>query len=286
MNLTRTSTRLVAGAAALTLLLGACGDDDETASDTGTDGTAAETADPTTGDTAAGASTAFCDSFFDAQSSITQAMSQGPDVDPATVSAALADEIGDDVETIRAEAPEELAGEVETILTAVDGLLEGGDPSGFENPEFSTANVTVNQHLVDDCGYAGLEAELTEYAFEGLPDDTDAGRTVLTVENTGSELHEAVVMKVNDGVEESAEELLALPEEEAMGKVTPAGMAFAFPGQSASTVLDLEPGRYIVVCFLPVGATPEAMEEMEATGAEPQGLPHAMEGMVHELTVS
>jgi hypothetical protein len=211
MHLTRTSTRLIAGAAALTLLLGACGDDDDETA-TGTDETVAATSDATTGDTAAGTPTAFCDSYFEVQSSITQAMSQGPDMDPQAAAAALGDEIGDEVETVRADAPALLEEDVTTVLAAVDGLLEGGDPSGFESPEFATANGMVNQYLVDECDYAVLEAELTEYAFEGLPTEADAGRTVLSVENTGAELHEAVVMKVNDGVEESAEELLALPE--------------------------------------------------------------------------
>ena len=42
-----------------------------------------------------------------------------------------------------------------------------------------------------------------------------------------------------------------------MSKVVPMGAAFAFPGTEGFTVVDLEPGRYIAVCFIPQGLTPE-----------------------------
>jgi hypothetical protein len=79
---------------------------------------------------------------------------------------------------------------------------------------------------------------------------------------------------------------LALPEEEVESAVTFAGVAFAAPDAEAFAVVDLEPGSYVMVCFLPVGATPEVMAEMEATGEEPDGAPHFTQGMVHEFTVS
>ena len=54
--------------------------------------------------------------------------------------------------------------------------------------------------------------------------------------------------------------------------------AFATPGTSSVGSLTLtEPGRYAVVCFVPVGS----VGETEGTGA-----PHAMQGMVHEITVT
>ena len=61
---------------------------------------------------------------------------------------------------------------------------------------------------------------------------------------------------------------------------------FASPGQSGYTATDLSPGRYIALCFLPTGATPEAMAEAEASGHEMETPPHAMMGMTHEFTVA
>jgi hypothetical protein len=45
--------------------------------------------------------------------------------------------------------------------------------------------------------------------------------------------------------------------------------------------VDLEPGRYLVACFVPVGATQDAIE----SGKEPDGPPHALQGMVAEMQV-
>ena len=46
---------------------------------------------------------------------------------------------------------------------------------------------------------------------------------------------------------------------------------------------DLEEGRYVAICFIPVGTTPDVL----ASGAPPEDTPpHFMEGMVTELTVS
>jgi hypothetical protein len=83
-------------------------------------------------------------------------------------------------------------------------------------------------------------------------------------------------------VAESLEELLALPEEEAMTKATEAGAAFAAPGTIGTGTADLsEPGRYGIVCFIPVGATPDVLQ----SGEEPEGPPHFTEGMFAEITV-
>jgi hypothetical protein len=47
----------------------------------------------------------------------------------------------------------------------------------------------------------------------------------------------------------------------------------------------LEPGRYAMVCFIPVGFTPEVAAEAAASGTEPEGAPHFTEGMIAEFTV-
>jgi hypothetical protein len=50
--------------------------------------------------------------------------------------------------------------------------------------------------------------------------------------------------------------------------------AFAPPGEEDFLVADLEPGDYIVLCTVPVGPT------------STDGPPHAMQGMVAELTIA
>jgi hypothetical protein len=117
-----------------------------------------------------------------------------------------------------------------------------------------------------------------DFGFEGLPENLPTGYTVVDFHNHGVENHEIIVARKNDGVTETAEELLALPEEEAMEKVTMIGFGFA-QSEGAATIswnLD-EPGDYFALCFLPVGSVGEAQGE---------GPPHFTQGMLQEFTVS
>ena len=62
--------------------------------------------------------------------------------------------------------------------------------------------------------------------------------------------------------------------------------AFAEPGGTGQDVFDLSAaGDYVVVCFIPVGSTPEAIAEAEASGVEVEGPPHFTQGMFQEFTV-
>ena len=72
---------------------------------------------------------------------------------------------------------------------------------------------------------------------------------------------------------------------------TEQAFAFAFPGTVGQTVTDFTPGRYVALCFLPQGATPEIISQMGGpedtapAGAE-LGPPHFTAGMIHEFTVA
>ena len=90
-------------------------------------------------------------------------------------------------------------------------------------------------------------------------------------------------MKIADGEERSIDELLALPQEEVEAVVSDVGFVFAPPSLGSWTTLDLEPGRYAALCFIPVGTTPDVLQ----SGAPPEEGPgHFMEGMVTEFTVA
>ena len=73
------------------------------------------------------------------------------------------------------------------------------------------------------------------------------------------------------------QELLALPEEEAMAKVDMVAAVFAPPGDESYSVADLEAGDYAMVCFIPTGASEE--------NPEGTGPPHFIQGMLAEFTV-
>jgi hypothetical protein len=91
--------------------------------------------------------------------------------------------------------------------------------------------------------------------------------------NDGTEKHEMVLFKRNDGETRPIEDLLALPEDQVGQALTFAGATQSDPGKTTATITDLTPGKYAAVCFLPMG------------GAE-DGPPHFMQGMVTEFEVA
>jgi hypothetical protein len=132
--------------------------------------------------------------------------------------------------------------------------------------------------------------------------------TSLAFLNTGAEVHELIVARKNDGVTESWDELIALPEEEAFQKVTTLGPLFAAPGEPAtfgigptgpgpmSAITVEQEGEYLALCAIPQGMTelPDFGAEAEAQASPdaapasgaPQGPPHFVLGMRQEFTVT
>lgn len=274
----RTLVVALALATCSTGALAGCGDDDETAdpittteapadsstTEAGSDTTAA------TGPDASGAA-AFCDPYIE-----TSIMMNG-EPDPAALTGL--------VEQIDANAPEEIADAAAVMTDAVGTVLESGgeDFSAFETPEFAAAQAEVDPYVFENCEFdTSVEATGVDYAFADLPESIEAGRVAILFTNEGAEAHEIAVMRRNDGVTESFEELLALPEEQAMEKVTPVGGAFApTTGSKGLLVGDFEPGDYIAICFVPVGTT-----MADGTMTEGTGEPHFMQGMQQQFTVT
>lgn len=261
----RSIRRLAAVGLAATVVvgLGACSDDDDEAdadaeapADAGTDGGTDEGADPI--DPAGGDTVPVeaCDAFVTFSAAMVG--------DPAA--------LGPAVEDLAAALPESLADAGETLSTAAAAGEEG-----MGGPEFTGALTEVGDALYNGCeADEQLDVEGVDYGFEGLPAEIGAGRVALRFTNgtEAEEIHELVLVKRNEGTTETVDELLALPPDQLMGKVTMAGVVFVeAPGASSAMVLDLEPGEYVAICMVPVG------------GAE-EGPPHAQHGMVAELSVA
>jgi hypothetical protein len=208
------------------------------------------------------------EAFCQAELAVESAVAQG---DPEAIETAF--------EELSAATPEENKATVDNTITEAREFLES---EGGPSPEFDAAYAELVGVVQDECGFAELDVTAKDYEFEGIDDELDAGPNVVSLENEGNEAHELALMRINDGVELTVDELLALPEEEAMQQVTPIGGNFAMPGATGYTVVDLPPGRYVAVCFIPVGTTREVIE----SGEEPQGEPHALQGMATEFEVS
>lgn len=246
------STRSRRFAAGLTLSLAvtataaACGDD------------GGSTAAPST--TAAGAvPTAACDALT--------ALSGALAGDPSGA--------GPVIDAFESTAPSALTDDAKVIADTYRGLLgPDGDPAAFAQPAFQAADEAVSGAYFAGCNLADrLDVTGVDYGYEGIPRTVDAGRVGFTFTNgTTHELpHEMVLMKRNPGTDETAHELLMLPRDEQQQKLTMAGVVFVdHPGAHASALLDVTPGRYVVLCMIPMGE-------------DETGPTHAMSGMVAEF---
>lgn len=230
------------------LVLGACGDDDDASAD----------------------AAAVCEPYL----GVTAQFNGEPD--PATITPLL--------DAVDENAPEDLAEPLAVMTGAARQVVESGDFASFESPEFAAAQGTVDPWMFEHCEFDQKEeVTATEYKFDGLPSELDTGTTAILLTNEGAEAHEMAIMRKADGVTQSWDEILALPQEEGEQLVVQVGGAFA-PNEDATglAVVDLVPGDYVVTCFVPAGTAVAS----DGTMTEGTGTPHFMHGMISEFTVT
>ena len=143
---------------------------------------------------------------------------------------------------------------------------------------------------------ATVEVSLLDYAFRGLPEEVGPGTEFSVINESESELHEMVAFLLPEDETRPASDLIALPEEEfgALVAGPPAMVLLAPPGGEMVTAVGdgtlTDPGRYLVVCAIPLGADPqEYLDAAAQSGDEPPevegGPPHFTQGMFGEVTV-
>lgn len=182
------------------------------------------------------------------------------------------------VEDLRASAPEELQGDVDTLEQLLDDVEGGGELEAFFTGAGGEARESIGSEAATRCGWATVDVTAADYAFEGVPGEMEPGQVNFTFFNEGDEAHEMIVFRRADGVEESWEEILELPEEEAMQRAEFVAATFAPAGESGTAGADLQAGDYAMLCFIPVGT--------DASGEESgDGPPHFTEGMIATVTV-
>jgi hypothetical protein len=261
------SQKLVAGVAGVALFagLGACGSDDSD-DDASSDTTEA----PDDNGALAGDSAAFCDGLVEFNSAVFNVELDETSTEEDVMAA------GDDLvpifEPVVENAPDDLADLATQLDTALQPLLEG-DAEAFNADETFGSYMELVSGATDACDYDGVDVTAVDYAYEDVPETIAAGNVSFTLSNeSDAEDHEMAILRRNDGVSESFDEILQLPEDQADAMIEFKTAAFASPGEQGSTLATLDPGDYVMVCFLPVG------------GAE-DGPPHVSEGMVKEFTV-
>lgn len=194
------------------------------------------------------------------------------------------DTIGGLLDQIEADAPDEIAGQLAVLTDGARTVLETGDFTVFEDPEFAEAGSAADTWIFENCEFATTaEIVATDYRYEGLAAEYPAGRTGFSVVNNGAEAHELAIIRKNDGVELTLDELLELPESESASMTTYVGATFVGPpGARSNLVVDLTPGNYIAVCNVPAGST----FAEDGSVAEGAGQPHVMLGMSFEFAVT
>jgi len=174
-----------------------------------------------------------------------------------------------------AAVPEDLRADAEAVGTAILASMTEEESDATSSDEYLEASDRIGEAVLDGCDVEEtIEVSGVDFAFEGIPSELPVGRSAITFtnESAAGEPHEMVVVRRNEGTTEPVMDLLELPQEELFSKITPTGLVFVeHADQSAVTLLDLEPGQYVVVCMIPVGG---------------EGAPHAMEGMTAEFTVA
>jgi hypothetical protein len=256
--------------------IAACGgdDSDDADEDSSGSGSSSAPAEEATGDGSEPDLDTFCEGFI----ALDEAFAAAPE-DPADLEAYMADSVMPVAEDTRDNVPEELAEPVGVMFEALDTVATTGDLAAFDDPEFTDAQAEVYGELADTCGYQEVVATAVDYGYQGVPATLEAGPTVFVIDNQSAagEAHEIGVARIADGVTETVDELLALPEEEVGAKLEFANGAFAPAGGTSGVTMDLAPGRYLYACFIPTGS----IGDQEGTGA-----PHFTAGMFGEFTVS
>lgn len=175
--------------------------------------------------------------------------------------------------------------------TACLGLLLTG--CGDEDDDV-VADPSPTETVAGDGPAKTSEVTAVDYGYEGVPAVIEAGTRLSLVNASDAELHELIAVRLPDDETRSVEELLELPEEELEPFFSEdVDVIVALPGDTDAPgivngdgVLD-EPGRYAFICFIPVGADPQALMDSLQSGEEPEadGPPHFTRGMYAEVTV-
>ncbi|HEX2778159.1 MAG TPA: hypothetical protein VHM30_01595 [Gemmatimonadaceae bacterium] len=111
----------------------------------------------------------------------------------------------------------------------------------------------------------------SDFAF-AAPDSVPAGLTTIRLEtNAGTEIHQVGMIRLDSG-KTPADLFATMKTSPALPKwaVEIAGVNPPAPGKVAEATLTLEPGSYLLVCFVP----------------SPDGVPHIAKGMSRPLTVT
>jgi hypothetical protein len=218
--------------------------------------------------------TAFCDAALKADRAVAKVASGGT---PKQEDVQAAETALGQVETT---APPEIVTQVQAVVAATrTGIQSGQDPREAD-PSFEQNFNAMEEYRYNSCGYTQLEVTGVEYEFQGLPKTMPAGTVAIRFTDTGAEIHELAIYRMK--TRDSLKKVIGLSEKEQSKKLQEVGGTFAMQNQTTFSFAELtKPGRYAVICHLPVGST--SIEAAEGAGRNAKS--HADEGMYATITV-
>jgi len=166
-------------------------------------------------------------------------------------------------------------------LTPGDWILLNDSPGAPQQPQPLTVTGAAASPGATTEPTADVGVQLQEYAFVGLQQPIPAGPHLWKFTNTGKQPHIMILFRGPAGITmDQLMTLLQMPDEatpppgfpyqESDFDFNEPGLGALSPGQTSWLALDLQPGTYIALCFVPD----------EQTGA-----PHAAMGMVQIFAV-
>jgi hypothetical protein len=280
--------RWTTGGTALLLAaaLGACTSDDggdgTPAADAGTsatEGTGAPTSEPT-GAAGSGDVVAFCEALVDVEAAFGADIEVADRVVPEEARVAALEEwnatLRRQMRVVQGTAPAQLSQEVDALSRIVYDALTYGSLTAAQEEEGAAVDDALDEYQLAECADAHVEATGVDYAYAGLPATMPPGVVAITFTNQGTEPHEVFLARLDDDVTMPAGQVMAQPEEQLWSMMAPVGRSMVVPGDSETTFVRTDPGRYVVACLVPQGTTPDG---------EGGGPPHHALGMVAEFTV-
>ncbi len=197
-------------------------------------------------------------------------------------------------------APVAIAGALALTLVACGGDDDDSTPATTAAAAAPTAagSDTTMDHGSMPMDHATVVVEGIDYRFDKMPAEVEAGIAFSFKNTSTKEFHEMVALRIPDTEKRSVQELTQLPPAEAealFADVMPAFVLVAGPGEEGIAVVGdgtiTEPGRYAVLCNIPIGADPAAVAEaMQTESSGPPNLgdgpPHLTAGMFAELNVT
>ena len=133
-------------------------------------------------------------------------------------------------------------------------------PRPDAEPEATSAAATVAPNVV--------HVKTSDFAFE-VADTIPAGLTTFHLMNDGPDWHHASLLRIEEGhTMDEVQEAFAAQQEPAWLHAV-GGPNAPFAGGTSEVTMNLEPGNYVLVCFVP----------------GPDEVPHVAKGMIRQLTV-